>query len=122
MLTDEYRYKVLKLLDDDPELTQRQLAKALGISLGKVNYCLKALITKGIIEAGNFNNAQNKRTFAYRLTPKGVEDKARVTAEFLNIKLAEHKALEVEIEKLRGEVGQQKSASCLRRFSPSREP
>jgi len=106
VLTNEYRYKVLKLLDDNPELTQRQLAKALGISLGKVNYCLKALIAKGMIKAGNFKNSQNKKAYAYFLTPQGIEDKARVTAEFLKVKLAEHRALQAQIEELRREVGE----------------
>jgi len=113
VLTDEYRYKVLKLLDDNPELTQRQLAKTLGISLGKVNYCLKALIAKGVIKAGNFKNSQNKKAYAYFLTPKGVEDKARVTAEFLKVKLAEHRALQAEIEQLRQEVGQQPTSASV---------
>lgn len=104
MLTDEYRYKVLKLLDDNPELTQRQLAKSLGISLGKVNYCLKALIEKGMIKASNFRNNQNKQAYAYFLTPRGIEDKARLTVEFLRIKMAEHRELNREIEQLRREV------------------
>jgi len=104
MLTDEYRYKVLKLLDDNPNLSQRQVAKSLGISLGKVNYCLKALIDKGMVKAANFKNSSNKRAYAYFLTPKGMEDKARVTAEFLRIKLAEHQRLQQEIKMLRQEV------------------
>ncbi|WP_024460061.1 MarR family EPS-associated transcriptional regulator [Marinimicrobium sp. LS-A18] len=104
MLTDEYRYKVLKLLDDNPELTQRQLAKSLGISLGKVNYCLKALIEKGMIKASNFRNSQNKQAYAYLLTRRGIEAKTRLTAEFLKIKIAEHQALKREIEELRRQV------------------
>jgi EPS-associated MarR family transcriptional regulator len=106
MLTDEYRYKVLKLLDDNPELTQRQLAKALGISLGKVNFCLKALIEKGMIKAGNFKNSQNKQAYAYLLTPKGVEAKARLVVAFLRAKVAQHQALQREIEQLRQEVAE----------------
>lgn len=106
MLTDEYRYKVLKLLDDNPQLTQRQLAKSLGISLGKVNYCLKALVDKGMIKASNFKNSQNKKAYAYFLTPKGIEDKTRVTAEFLRVKLAEHRQLQRQIEELRQEVAE----------------
>lgn len=104
MLTDEYRYKVLKLLDENPELTQRQLAKSLDISLGKANYCLKALIEKGMIKAANFKNSKNKQAYVYFLTPQGIEDKARLTVEFLRIKLAEHNALKREIEQLRSEV------------------
>ena len=106
MLTDEYRYKVLKLLDDNPELTQRQLAKALGISLGKVNFCLKALIEKGMIKAGNFKNSQNKQAYAYLLTPKGVEAKARLAVAFLRAKVTQHQALQREIEQLRQEVAE----------------
>lgn len=105
MLTDEYRYKVLKLLDENPELSQRQLAKALGVSLGKVNFCLKALIDKGMVKAGNFKNSQNKKAYAYLLTPKGVEAKARLAVVFLRAKVAQHRALQGEIEQLRQEVG-----------------
>jgi len=104
MLNDEYRYKVLKQLEGNPELTQRQLAKSLGISLGKVNYCLKALIEKGMIKAAQFRNSDNKQAYAYLLTPRGVEAKARLTAEFLRVKVAEHKVLKAEIEELRQEV------------------
>ncbi|WP_111640755.1 MarR family EPS-associated transcriptional regulator [Marinimicrobium alkaliphilum] len=104
MLTDECRYKVLKLLDEDPRLSQRELARKMGISVGKVNYCLKALAQKGIIKASNFKNSANKQAYAYLLTPKGIEDKARVTARFLKVKLAEHAALQQEIEQLRREV------------------
>lgn len=113
MLTDEYRYKVLKLLDDNPELTQRQLAKALGISLGKVNFCLKALIEKGMIKAGNFKNSQNKQAYAYLLTPKGVEAKVRLAVAFLRAKVAQHRALQDEIEQLRQEVAEIKEDSGI---------
>ena len=104
MLTDEYRYKVLKLLAENPNLSQRELARELGISLGKVNYCVQALIEKGMVKASNFKNSQNKPAYAYLLTPKGMEDKAKVTARFLNRKLAEYEALQAEIELLRKEI------------------
>src|SRR5690554_3859687 len=104
MLTDEYRYKVLKLLAENPNLSQRDLARELGISLGKVNYCIQALIEKGMVKAGNFKSSQNKQAYAYLLTPKGIEDKAKVTARFLNRKLAEYETLQAEIECLREEV------------------
>ena len=104
MLTDEYRYKVLKLLAENPHLSQRELARELGISLGKVNYCLQALIEKGMVKVGNFKNSQNKYAYAYLLTPKGIEDRAKVTARFLNRKLAEYETLQAEIENLRREV------------------
>lgn len=104
MLTDEYRYKILKLLSENPHISQRELSRELGISLGKVNYCIHALIEKGIVKASNFKNSQNKQAYAYLLTPKGIEDKAKVTARFLNRKLAEYETLQAEIEVLRREV------------------
>lgn|SRR5690606_4310386 len=104
MLTDEYSYKVLKLLAENPLLSQRDLARELGISLGKVNYCIQALIEKGMVKAGNFEDSPKKQAYAYLLTPKGIEDKAKVTARFLNRKLAEYEELQAEIERLRKEI------------------
>ena len=106
MLSDEYRYKILKRLEDNPEISQRELAGELGISLGRVNYCIQALIEKGLVKANNFRNSKNKKGYAYLLTPRGIEDKARMTVEFLKIKIAEHEALTKEIKSLREEAGQ----------------
>ena len=104
MLSDEYRYKILKHLEADPEISQRELAGELGISLGRVNYCVQALIEKGLVKAKNFRNSKNKKAYAYYLTPRGIEDKAKITVEFLKIKLAEHEALAKEIKNLREEA------------------
>jgi EPS-associated MarR family transcriptional regulator len=104
MLTDEVRYKLLKLLKPNPELSQREVARELGISLGKVNYCLQALVEKGWIKVANFKNSKNKSAYMYLLTPRGIEEKARVTAEFLRYKLQEHRALTAEIDQIRDEV------------------
>ena len=104
MLTDEYRYKILRLLEADPQMSQRSLGRALGISLGKVNYCLQALIDKGLVKANNFRNSQNKQAYIYLLTRRGVAEKAQATVHFLTRKVAEYEALEKEIEQLRGEV------------------
>ena len=104
MLTDEYRYKILRLLEADPQMSQRSLGRALGISLGKVNYCLQALIDKGLVKVNNFRNSQNKQAYIYLLTRRGVAEKARATAHFLVRKVAEYEALEKEIEQLRSEV------------------
>ena len=104
MLTDEVRYKLLRLLEPNPALSQREVARVLGISLGKVNYCLKALFAKGWIKAANFKNSRNKRAYMYLLTPRGIEEKTRVTAEFLRCKMREHKALSAEIDQIRDEV------------------
>jgi len=105
VLTDEYRYRILKLLEADPHASQRRIADELGISLGRVNYCLQALIEKGLIKAKNFRNSTNKRAYLYLLTPKGIEEKTRVTLRFLRVKLNEYEALERELEVLRREAG-----------------
>jgi EPS-associated MarR family transcriptional regulator len=104
MLSDEYRYKILKRLEANPEISQRELAGELGISLGRVNYCVQALIEKGLVKAKNFRNSKNKKAYAYFLTPRGIEDKAKITLEFLKVKLAEHEALTKEIKGLREEA------------------
>ena len=105
VLTDEYRYRILKLLEADPHASQRRIADELGISLGRVNFCLQALIEKGLIKAKNFRNSTNKRAYLYLLTPRGIEDKAVVTARFLRRKLDEYETLQREIEILRRESG-----------------
>lgn len=104
MLSDEYRYKILKRLETNPEISQRELAGELGISLGRVNYCIQALIEKGWVKANNFRNSKNKKGYAYLLTPRGLEEKAKITLLFLKIKMAEHEALEKEISDLREEA------------------
>ena len=104
MLTDEYRYKILKILEANPEISQRELARELDISLGRVNFCLKALIEKGLLKATNFKNSHNKLAYMYLLTPSGIEEKSAITARFLKIKMQEYAALEAEIEQLRHEA------------------
>lgn len=104
VLSDETRYQLLKLLEQNPNFTQRQLAKALNISLGKANFCMKALIAKGLIKAGNFRRSEKKINYAYLLTPMGMEEKARVTLEFLKRKQEEHDLLVKELEQLRQEA------------------
>ena len=96
-------YGLLKTLEDNPSLSQRDLAKHLGISLGKVNFCLNALVGKGLLKVGNFRNSSNKLAYAYLLTPHGVEQKARMTVEFLQIKMQEYERLRAEIAELKRE-------------------
>lgn len=98
------RYHILKRLQDDPNISQRELAQELGISLGKVNYCLKGLIQKGWVKAKNFKNCGNKMSYAYLLTPSGVEEKAKITLQFLRYRLDQYEELEREIEELRKEA------------------
>jgi EPS-associated MarR family transcriptional regulator len=102
--TQEIHLKVLRHLEANPEITQRELAQELGISLGKANYCMKALIQKGWVKANNFKNNKNKAAYAYLLTPKGIEHKAQITVRYLKSKLAEYEALKTEIEQLKAEV------------------
>ena len=104
VLMEEFHYKLLKILQDNPDLSQRELAREVGLSLGKTNYCLRALIEKGFIKASNFRNSQNKVAYAYLLTPRGIEEKIQATAYFLKRKIAEYEALETEIEQLRSEI------------------
>jgi EPS-associated MarR family transcriptional regulator len=101
---DGLRYKLFQLLYADPELSQRDMARTLGISLGKANYCLRALIAKGWVKTMEFRRSGNKLSYAYLLTPAGVEEKAKVTLRFLQRKLREYDELSVEIEELREEV------------------
>ena len=104
MLTDEYRYKILKLVEAKPEISQRELAQQLGVSLGKANYCLKALIEKGLLKATNFRNNKNKLAYMYLLTPSGIEEKASITLRFLKYNMQEYELLQAEIEELRREA------------------
>jgi len=104
MLTDEVRYKLLRLLKANPKLSQREVARELGISLGKVNYCLKALVDKGLVKAINFKNNERKSVYMYLLTPRGIEEKTRVTVRFLQRKVAEYEELRAQIEQIRVEA------------------
>jgi len=103
-LTDEDRYRLLKLLGANRRLNQRQVAQELGISLGKVNYCLRALVDKGWIKVANFKSSKRKAAYLYLLTPRGLEEKARVTVRFLQIKMREYEALKLEIEQISSEA------------------
>ena len=104
ILSEESRYKILKLLESNPEINQRELAKELGISLGKANYCLKAIIERGWVKAGNFRKNPDKKAYAYYLTAKGIEEKAKVTLQFLQFKQNEYKTIQLELEELRKEA------------------
>ena len=104
VLTDEYRIKILRILEQDPDISQRDLARNLGISLGRANFCLQALIDKGWIKVNNFKNSNNKKAYMYLLTRRGIAEKARVTTRFLERKVAEYEALKREIEQLQREA------------------
>ena len=104
MLTDEYRYRILKLLENNPTASQREIARELGVSLGRVNYCLQALVEKGLIKVNNFRQIENKRSYLYFLTPKGMQEKGRVTVRFLKVKLDEYENLKLEVAQLQREA------------------
>lgn len=101
MLSEEVRFRLFRLLEANPRASQRELAQELGISLGKVNYCLKALVQTGFIKATNFKNSRSKVAYMYLLTPRGIQEKAAVTASFLQRKMQEHDAFKDEIEAIR---------------------
>lgn len=101
MLSDEDRFKLFRLIEANPRMSQRDVARALGISLGKVNYCINALVSKGWVKATNFKNSRNKAAYMYLLTPRGLQEKAAFTAKFLQRKIEEHDALKEEIEAIR---------------------
>ena len=103
-MDEALRYQILKRLQEDPNISQRDLAKDLDISLGKVNYCLKGLMEKGWVKAKNFRNSDNKLAYSYLLTPHGIEEKARVTLSFLQYRLKQYENMEREIEELRKEA------------------
>lgn len=102
--TEDLHFRVLKLLQDKPDISQRDLAAQLGISHGKMNYCLNALMEKGLVKLHNFSNSQHRWRYAYVLTPTGMAEKAALTGRFLKRKMAEYEALRAEIEQLRAEA------------------
>ncbi len=97
-------YAVMKYLDNTQKTSQRELSQSLNISLGKVNYILKALINKGIVKARNFKNSKNKRAYAYYLTSKGIQEKAKLTISFFNRKSKEYDRLKQELIELEQEI------------------
>lgn len=100
MSQDKIKFDLLCILDNNPNATQREISRQLGVSLGKVNYCLNKLIDKGLIKANNFRKSSNKRKYYYLLTPKGIEEKINLTFSFLKIKSREFEAIKKEISKL----------------------
>ena len=101
---DELKLRVMRVVEDNPSASQRQIANELGVSLGGVNYCLKALAEKGLIKIGNFVRAKRKLRYPYILTPTGVAEKTRLTARFLKRKLKEYEDLREEIALLQREI------------------
>ncbi len=100
----EERLKLIKLIEENPAITQRELAHALGVSVGKTNYLVRALVEKGLVKIRNFKSSDNKARYLYYLTPKGVEEKVRLTYHFLIRKTEEYERLQAEIEALQKDL------------------
>ncbi|MBS0366233.1 MAG: MarR family EPS-associated transcriptional regulator [Proteobacteria bacterium] len=104
MVADETHYKLMRLLEANPKMSQRDVARELGVSLGKANYCLRALIRKGWVKVANFKTSNNKAAYLYLLTPYGVEQKASLTLRFLHRKMREYEELRAEIRQMQQEA------------------
>ena len=103
-LQEDVHLRVMRLLEERPDTNQRMLARELGVSLGSVNFCLRALIERGLVKIYNFGHSRHKLGYMYRLTPQGIAEKSALTARFLIRKIKEYEALKIEIEALRVEV------------------
>lgn len=103
---EESRYHLLKVLEDHPGASQRDLARAMGVSLGKAHYVLRGLIDKGLVKARNFQKSDEKGAYLYQLTPSGVSEKVRITRRYLARRQAEYERIRAEIEVLRAELGE----------------
>ena len=111
-MSEQRQLDALRLLETNPELTQRELAKALGVSLGAANFCLKALVDKGWVKLENFHKNPNKLGYLYLLTPKGIAAKTQLTASFLHRKMAEYETLRLEIDQLQSEMDNIEGRAC----------
>jgi EPS-associated MarR family transcriptional regulator len=110
-LQEDTYFRVMRILQENPDLTQRELAEKVGVSAGGLNYCLKALIEKGLVKMKNFASSKNKFGYVYVLTPRGIAEKAAITHRFLQRKMEEFQALEAEIDALRQEAASAAPAS-----------
>lgn len=104
-LKEDLHFRILRALDAQPDMSQRELAEELGVSVGKAHYCLHALVDKGWLKVRNFANSNRKTAYAYLLTPAGIDEKARIAVRFLKRKMEEYDALKREIEVLQREFG-----------------
>ena len=103
-IQEDTHFRIMRILQDNPDLTQRELADKLGMSVGGLNYCLNALIDKGFVKMANFSKSKNKFKYVYLLTPQGIAEKVALTSRFLKRKMEEYEALKAEIKSLRSEV------------------
>ena len=104
-IQEDTHFRIMRILQENPDLTQRELAEKLGMSVGGLNYCLNALIDKGLVKMQNFSSSKNKFKYVYLLTPMGISEKVTLTTRFLSRKMEEYEALKLEIDALKSEVG-----------------
>lgn len=107
---EDVHFRVLRLLETRPDASQREIAEELGVSLGAINFCVKALIDKGHIKLANFKASKNKLGYVYALTPEGIANRAQLAAGFIRRKMAEFEAIQAELEQLQGEFADDGSA------------
>ena len=107
-LHEDTNFRLMRILEVNPELSQREMGKALGISFGGINYCLNALISKGLVKIENFSHNQNKFGYVYLLSPSGIAEKAALTSVFLKRKMDEYEALKIELATLKSDVDARK--------------
>ena len=103
-LQEDTKFRLMQLLNENPQMSQRKMARALGMSFGGINYCLSALIEKGLVKIENFSQNQNKFGYRYLLTPSGLSEKTKLTSIFLKRKMIEYKNLKKEIDSLNLEL------------------
>ncbi len=103
-IQEDTHFRIMRILQENPDLTQRELAEELGMSVGGLNYCLNALIDKGLVKMQNFSNSKNKFKYVYLLTPMGIAEKVALTTRFLSRKMEEYEALQLEISYLKNEL------------------
>jgi EPS-associated MarR family transcriptional regulator len=113
-IQEDTHFRIMRILQENPDLTQRELADKLGMSVGGLNYCLKALIDKGFVKMDNFQKSKNKFKYVYLLTPQGIAEKVALTSRFLKRKMEEYDVLKAEIKALKAEAGEDQ-ADGLRR-------
>ena len=115
---EDTNFRILRKLEENPNLTQRELAQSLGLSLGGLNYCLQALLDKGVVKMHNFQTSQRKVAYAYLLTPSGITEKAALTGRFLKRKMEEYEALKAEIDELQLEAAQTQLVDRTPKYTP----
>ena len=113
-IQEDTYFRVMRILQENPDLTQRELAEKLGVSVGGLNYCLKALMDKGWVKMQNFQNSKNKFKYVYLLTPQGIAERVALTSRVLDRKMQEYEALKAEIESLHQDVQQAGKTDTLK--------